>query len=152
MAARLFKILGAGVVILGLGTTLAHASADDAIKGRQGCMKASGKMMSDLASMFKGEKPYDAGAVQAAIAAHDAACADWDKWWGEDAQKGETVETWAKPEIWSDPEGFKTVGEAFYGKFLALKGSTDEASFKVTFPEAGNGCKGCHEKFRRPKE
>ncbi len=151
-AGKLLGIVTAGALILGLGATSAYASADDAIKGRQGCMKASGKMMSEFAAMFKGEKPYDSAAVQTAIAAHDAACADWAKWWGEDAMKGETVETWAKPEIWSDPEGFKTVGEAFYGKFLALKATTDEAGFKAAFPELGNGCKGCHDKFRRPKE
>ncbi|MGH6819775.1 MAG: c-type cytochrome [Methylocella sp.] len=151
-AERLFKILSAGVLVLGLGTTLAFASADDAIKGRQACMKGHGKMMGELAAIFKGEKPYDAAAVQASLAANDAACADWDKWWGEDSKKGETAETWAKPEIWSDPAGFKAAGENFYAKYVAFKATTDEASFKAAFPELGNGCKGCHDKFRRPKE
>ena len=151
-AGRIFGIAIVGTLMLGACVSSAYASADDAIKGRQGCMKASGKMMGELAAMFKGEKPYDAGAVKASLAAHDAACADWAKWWGEDTKKGETVETWAKPEIWSDPEGFKAAGEAFYGKYVALAQSKDEASFKAAFQEVGNGCKGCHEKFRRPKE
>ncbi len=151
-ASRVSKIAIAGVLLMGLGATAAYASADDAIKGRQGCMKANGKMMGEFAAMFKGEKPYDSAVVQAAIAAQDAACADWAKWWGEDSMKGETMETWAKPEIWTDPAGFKTVGEVFYGKFLALKATTDEAGFKAAFPELGNGCKGCHDKFRRPKD
>lgn len=151
-ARRVFGIAIAGALMLGLGPPSAHASADDAIKGRQGCMKASGKMMSELASMFKGEKPYDAAAVKAAMDAHDLACADWAKWWGEDTQKGETLKTRAKPEIWTDPEGFKAAGEAFYAKYLALGKSTDEASFKAAFPEVGNGCKGCHDKFRAPEE
>lgn len=151
-AGKLLGIVTAGALILGLGATLAYASADDAIKGRQGCMKANGKMMGELAAMFKSEKPYDAAAVQASLAADETACADWDKWWGEDTKKGETAETWAKPEIWSDAAGFKAAGDAFYGKYLALKATTDEAGFKAAFPELGNGCKGCHEKFRRPKE
>jgi len=115
-------------------------------------MKAHGKMMGELAKMFKGETPYDPAVVQAQIAANDAACADWDKWWGEDTMKGETAETWAKPEIWSDAAGFKTAGENFYPKYVALKDSKDEASFKAAFPALGEACKGCHEKFRRPKE
>ena len=149
---RVSKIAMASVLLMGLGATSAYASADDAIKGRQGCMKASGKMMGELAAMFKGEKPYDAAAVKAAMDAHDVACADWAKWWGEDSQKGETLKTRAKPEIWTDPEGFKAAGEAFYGKYVALGKSTDEASFKAAFPEVGNGCKGCHDKFRAPEE
>ena len=152
VAGKLFKIVTAGALVMGLGVTLAYASADDAIKGRQGCMKSHGKTIGEMAAMFKGEKPYDAAAVQAGLAADDAACADWDKFWGEDAMKGVTLETWAKPEIWSDAAGFKAAGENYYPKYLAIKATTDEASFKAAFPEYGNGCKGCHEKFRRPKE
>lgn len=152
VSGKLFKIVTAGAIVLGLGATLAYASADDAIKGRQGCMKAHGKTMGELAAMFKGEKPYDAVAIQASLTEMDAGCADWDNWWGADTQKGETLETWAKPEVWSDPEGFKAAGGAFYDKYLGLKATTDEAGFKAAFPELGGTCKGCHEKFRRPKE
>ena len=152
MAGKLFKIVTAGVIVTGLGVNLAFASADDAIKGRQGCMKSHGKTIGAFAAMFKGETPYDAAAVQAGLAADDAACAGWAKWWGEDAMKGDTAETWAKPEIWSDPAGFTAAGENFYAKYTALKATTDEAGFKAAFPDYGGGCKGCHDKFRRPKE
>ena len=66
--------------------------------------------------------------------------------------KGITVETWAKPEVWSDPEGLKAAIEADAKATAALAASTDEASFKVAFTALGNACGGCHEKFRRPKE
>jgi len=151
VSGKTIHVAAAGLLALGLATGFAFAAADDAIKGRQGCMKASGKMMGDLVPMFKGEKPYDKATVDAAIAAHDAACAGWADWWGPDTQKGETVETFAKPEIWTDPAGFTAAGDAFYAKFIAVKDSTDEASFKAAFPAMGQGCGGCHEKFRRPK-
>lgn len=141
-----------GALAVGLSVGLAWAAADDAIKGRQGCMKSHGKAMGEMAKMFKGEMAYDAAAVKALFDADATACADWDKWWGEDTMKGETAETYAKPEIWSDAAGFKAAGEAFYPKYVAVKDSTDEASFKAAFPALGEGCKGCHEKFRRPKE
>ena len=142
----------AGAVAMTLGIALAFASADDAIKGRQGCMKAHGKTVGELFSMFKGEKPYDNATVQTTLTEMDASCADWDKWWGPDTQKGETLETWAKPEVWTDPEGFAAAGKAFYDKYLAIKATTDEASFKAILPEFANTCKGCHEKYRRPKQ
>ncbi|MBI2718570.1 MAG: cytochrome c [Rhizobiales bacterium] len=152
LARRVLEIAAAGALTLALGTSLAIASADDAIRGRQGCMKAHGKTVGELFSMFKGEKAYDNAAVQATLTEMDAACADWDKWWGSDAQKGETLKTWAKPEVWSDPDGFAAAGKAFYDKYLAIKATTDEAGFKATLPEFANTCKGCHERYRRPKE
>ena len=143
----------AGVLLLGLGGAAAYAgAADDAIKGRQTCMKAHIKTVNGLFKMYKGETAYDGAAVQSSLAEMDSACADWDKWWGPDTQKGETLETWAKPEIWTDPAGFKAAGGVFYEKYLAVKATTDEAAFKVALPALGEGCKGCHEKFRRPKE
>jgi cytochrome c556 len=152
VSGKMIYTVAAAALALCLGTGFAYAAADDAIKGRQGCMKAQGKMMGVLAPMFKGEQPYDKATVDAAIVAHDAACAGWADWWGPDSQKGETVETWAKPEIWTDPAGFTAVGDAFYAKFIAVKDSTDEASFKAAFPALGQACGGCHEKFRRPKD
>lgn len=142
----------AGALAVGLSAGLAWAAADDTIKARQACMKSNGKMMGELAKMFKGEVAYDAAGVKAAAAPMNDACAKWDTFWGEDSMKGETAETWAKPEIWSDPAGFKAAGENAYGKMQALMATTDEAGFKAAFVGAGDGCKGCHDKFRRPKE
>ena len=147
----ILKLVAAGAAALMLGVGVAQAGVDDLITARQGCMKAHGKTVGGFFSMFKGETPYDAAAVQASLAEMDAACADWDKWWGPETAKGDKVETYAKPEIWSDPDGFAAAGKAYYEKYLAIKASTDEASFKAALPGFGDSCKGCHEKFRRPK-
>jgi cytochrome c556 len=137
---------------IGLGAGLAYSgAADDAIKARQGCMKGHGGVMGVAVPIMKGEKPFDAAALKAAYDAEDAACADWAKWWGADTQKGETVETYAKPEIWTDAAGFEAAGGAWYAAAQKMRGAADEASFKAAFPAVGDGCKGCHEKFRRPK-
>ena len=151
-AGRFTRIAASGFLLLGLGTTLALASADDAIKGRQGCMKSHGASMGVMVPMFKGEKPYDGAAIQDTLAKEEVACADWAKFWGADAQKGETLETWAKPEIWANPKGFEEAGGKWYAAYTAVKGTTDEASFKAAFPVLGKGCQNCHEQFRRPKE
>lgn len=149
----LSKTLFAAATLAVLAATPALAGpADDAIKGRQACMKANGGAMGAMVPMIKGEKPYDAAVVADALGKTEAACAGWDGWWGEDTQKGEAVETFAKAEVWTDKAGFEAAGAAYGKAFGDLKASADEASFKTAFGAFGGTCKGCHEKFRRPKE
>jgi cytochrome c556 len=146
------KILAAGALGLGVFATAALAGpADDAIKGRQACMKSHGAVMGVAVPIMKGEKPFDAAALKAAYDKEDAACAGWDGFWGADSQKGETLETWAKPEIWSDNADFQAKGGAWYEAAQKLRASADEAAFKAGFPAVGAACQACHEKFRRPK-
>jgi cytochrome c556 len=138
-----------GLVVM--ATAALAGPADDAIKARQACMKAHGGVMAVAVPVMKGEKPFDAAALKAAHDKEDAACAGWDGFWGADAQQGETAETWAKPEIWSDNAGFQAAGGAWYEADQKLRAATDEASFKAAFPAVGAACQNCHEKFRRPK-
>lgn len=150
---KLLKSVVGSAIVLGFGVSMAFASADDAIKGRQNCMKnGNGAAMGVMVPMMKGEKPFDAAAVKAAFEAEGAACAGWATFWGADTQKGETVETYAKPEIWTDPAGFEAAGNAFVTAAGAVAAAADEAAFKAAFPALGAACQGCHEKFRRPKE
>jgi cytochrome c556 len=137
---------------LSLSAGFAFAAGDDTIKERQVCMKAQGGFMGVAVPMVKGEKPYDAEAIKAAFGKIDAACANWANYWGEDTMKGTTVETYAKPEIWSDKAGFEKVSADAYAAGQALRAATDEAGFKAAFGAFGGGCKGCHDGFRRPKE
>jgi cytochrome c556 len=153
MKLSISQLMSLGAMAVMLSSTAVWAGpADDAIKGRQACMKAQGGAVFGLFfPMLKGDKPYDAAVVKEAIGKRDAACADWTKWWGADTQKGETLETWAKPEIWTDAAGFEAAGGAAYQAFEALKAAGDEAAFKAALPAVGKGCQGCHEKFQRPK-
>lgn len=149
----LSKTLLAAAALAVLATAPALAGpADDAIKGRQDCMKANGAAMGAMVPMIKGEKPYDAAVVTDALGKAEAACAGWAGWWGENTQKGETLETYAKAEVWTDKAGFEAAGGAYVKAFGDLKATADEASFKTAFGAFGGTCKGCHEKFRRPKE
>jgi cytochrome c556 len=147
------KLAMAGVLALGLGVTIAYATPDDQIKARQAAMKENGKAMGELAKIYKEEAPFDAAVVKAQLDAMGKAyeAAEAANAWAPESAKG-TVETWAKPEVWSDPEGFKKVGEAFGATFGPVAAATDLASFKPAFEQMGGGCKGCHDKFRRPKE
>jgi cytochrome c556 len=153
LSKKLFKSISAGAIVLGLGITFAYAAADDVIKARQNFMKERTKAMGPMIAIMKGEAPYDAAVVKASLDAVNAtaeAVKGMDLF-PPDSAKGETVETFAKPEIWSDPEGFKAADEAMGKAFSDLAATTDEASFKAAFPAVGAACGGCHEKFRRPK-
>lgn len=147
-ASRVWTFVAAGALVLGLGT----AAMAGPIEDRQACMKANGKAMGVMVPMFKGEAAYDNAAIQAILEASEAACAGWAGWWGEDTKAGGAVETWARDEVWSDMPGFEAAGMAYVKAFSAVKASADEAAFKAAFPALGASCKGCHEKFRRPKE
>lgn len=149
----LAKSMAAGSVILGLGVSLAFASADDQIKARQDQMKANGKAMGAMVAIMKGEAAYDPAIVKSSLDAMGAAyqAASSANAWAADAQTG-TIETWAKPEVWSDPEGFAAAGKKMGDAMAALAATSDEAGFKAAFPALGQACQGCHEKFRRPKD
>ena len=146
------KFLSLGAVAIVLGTSAAMAgAADDAIKGRQACMKAHGGVMGVAVPIMKGEKPFDAAALKAAYDKEDAACAGWDSFWDPKNQDGATIKTRAKPEIWTDRAGFDAAAGTWYQAAQILRAATDEATFKAAFPAVGAGCQGCHEKFRAPE-
>ena len=154
LSEKLFKFAIIGALAMGLGTSLAQAGPDDSIMARQIFMKARAKALGPLVAIMKGEAPYDGAVVKAGLATMNAAWEVAQKAdpFAPDSAKGDKVETWAKPEVWSDPEGFKAASEADASAMAALAASTDEASFKVAFTALGNSCKGCHDKFRRPKD
>lgn len=143
--------LAVGVGIIGAGAGFAAGTADDLINARQAEMKINMKAMKAFVSMLKGETPYDAAAVQAAVKSMTDAQAEGvaKDVWNASSQSGATVKTGAKPEIWTDAAGFAAAWKGLDTATAALAATTDEASFKAAFPAVGAACKGCHEKFRQ---
>ena len=152
MISRISLGLLGGALVLSLGASLALAalSGDDAITARQACMKGNGKTMGVLVPIIKGEKPYDAAAVKAAMDAEGAACAKWSEFFPADSMTSKALKTRALEAIWKDPKGFEAAGNTYYKAFTELAATKDEAGFKAKFPALGAGCGGCHEKFRAP--
>jgi cytochrome c556 len=142
----------AAVLCAGFAASALAGPADGAVTARQACMKANGGGMATFVPILKGEKPYDAAAVTTAITAIETACGGWAGWWKPEFKKGETVESWAKDEIWTDAAGWTASEAAFAPALAGLKAATDDATFKAAFGPFGGTCKDCHEKFRKPKE
>ena len=126
----------------------------DAVKLAQDTMKANGKNMGGVLSpMFKGEKPYDQAAVDAALAQLEdtakklPACSPpasrTPKWEGDYSPS---------PKIWEDKAGFDAKVASFAKVVTEAKAKIkDLDSLKANFPGIGKECGGCHETFRLKK-
>ena len=146
--ADIFKIVPAIAVIATLGATVALAGP---IEDRQAGMKQVGKAVGALAKIAKGEAPYEAATVKTNA---DSIRDGWHKAFANFPVGSDNgpPETYAKAEIWSDPDGFKAAQDKALKALDALAATSDEAGFKAALGGLGDACKGCHEKYRRPKE
>ena len=137
-----------GTLLLGVGAVLAQ---QDAVKLAQDTMKANGKNMGGvLGPMFKGEKPYDQAAVNAALTQLDEtakklptlfpASVKGAKWEGDYS---------ASPKIWEDKAGFDAKIASFAKVVTEAKAKIkDLDSLKANFPGIGKECGACHETYR----
>jgi cytochrome c556 len=131
--------------------TFAATTGTAAIQKRQEAMEQIGKTMKALGAIAKQEAPFDAEVVKAQgekMASHLKKAAAL---FPDGSDKGE-VETWAKAEIWSDREAFDRGFEAAHAAAVAIGSVTEEAAFKPALGALGNGCKTCHDSYRRPKK
>jgi cytochrome c556 len=58
----------------------------------------------------------------------------------------------AKPEIWNDAAGFDKAMKDAQAAVTKLAAAKDEAAFAAAIGALGASCKGCHEKYRLPKQ
>jgi cytochrome c556 len=140
-----------GTLLLGVGAVVAQ---QDPVTQAQNIMKANGKNLGGVLSpMFKGEKPYDQAAVDAALTQLDdtakklptlfPASLKGAKWEGDYSPS---------PKIWEDKAGFDGHIASFAKVVSEAKAKIkDLDSLKATYPAIGKECGGCHETFRIKK-
>jgi cytochrome c556 len=129
----------------------APASWAGPIEDRQELMKQQGQSIKVLGTMAQGESPFDAASVKE----HGEAMA-------ERFERAKTLfppgteqgppETYAKADIWSDPEGFAAAADRAIQASRAVAAVTEEAQLGEAVGALGNACKNCHDKFSRPKD
>jgi len=149
--AKLRMLTALAVVAAMASMTLAASTATTAIKDRQQAMEDIGQAMKALGTIAKKQAPFDAEVVKASaetIADRLEKAADL---FPEGSDTGD-VETWAKPEIWSDAEDFQKHLDTAAKAAVAMQSVTDEAAFGPALGALGNGCKTCHDGYRRPKQ
>jgi len=134
--------------VLGLS---ASASLGGPIEDRQAAMKANGQTMKLLGAMAQGETPFDAAVVKEQAEAMAARYEAEKAMFPPGSDKG-PPETYAKPEIWTDPEGFAAGMNEAIEASLALAAVTDQAKLGDALGAVGTVCKSCHEKYTRPRD
>jgi cytochrome c556 len=148
---KLRMLTALAVVAAVASITLAAVTGTTAIKERQKAMEDIRQAMTVFGAIAKKEAPFDAEVVKASaetIANRLNTAADL---FPDGSDKGD-VETWAKPEIWSDRENFQKGLQAAAAAAVAMQSVTDGAAFGPALGALGNGCKTCHDTYRRPKQ
>jgi cytochrome c556 len=142
---------GALTVALAVTVSVAAMTATEAIKQRQKEMEGVRDGMMALGAMVKNESPFDAEVVHdsaAKIAEHLQQAAGL---FPEGSDQGD-VETWAKPEIWTDRAKFDELIESARLAAVDLQSVADAAELPPALGKLGNDCKSCHDLYRLPKK
>ncbi len=145
------KLLLASVAIAAALNFCASAVLAGPIEDRQAAMKANGQTMKILGGMAQGDSPFDAAVVKEQGEAMAARFDAVRNLFPPGSDNG-PPETYAKAEVWSDPQGFASALDQAMNASLALAAATDEAGLKDAIGKVGGACKNCHDKYRRPKD
>ena len=132
------------------------AIAEDApfgqqIKARQGLMQINALSIGTLASMAKGETPYDAAAAQsAADAIVGVVNLDLPMLWPAGSDNTANPATNALPAIWAEGSDIGAKVEAWSTAATAMQAAAgkDLASLQGAMDALGGSCGGCHKAFR----
>ena len=146
---RMLAVVAA--VAVATSIALAAASATETIKARQQAMKDIGHAMKALGAIAKKQEPFDAATVKAHAETITDRLEKAALLFPEGSETGD-VETWAKPEIWSNREDFDTHLNEAVKAAVAMQSVADESAFMPTLGMLGNTCKSCHDAYRRPEQ
>jgi cytochrome c556 len=137
------------VVALSVGGAAVAVIAADAYHDRHMAMEAVGDAMKPLGAIAKKQAPFDAAVVKASATTI-----------ADNLKKAQALfpagsgggESRAKPEIWTDAVGFEKGMKDAHAAAVALQAVSDEAAFGPALGALGSTCKGCHDKYRLPKQ
>jgi cytochrome c556 len=151
MSGKKLRIWGTIGVALAVAVSAAAITATDAIKQRQKAMEGVRDGLMTLGAIAKKEQPFDAGVVKdsaAKIADHLAEAAEL---FPAGSDKGE-VQTWSKPEIWTDRENFDEIFKTTVQAAVDMQSVSETEAFPPALGKLGSGCKSCHDLYRIPKQ
>jgi cytochrome c556 len=137
------------LALLGSGLALAQeSSVTDTIQARQKGFKAMGAAFKTVRDETQAGSP-DAEKIRTAAVDIKTTADQISKWFPAGSGPEAGVKTAAKPEIWSDAQGFDTarshlIEQAGTFSELAAAGKVDGDAVRTL----GRACGGCHEKFR----
>jgi cytochrome c556 len=115
---------------------------------RQDQMKAIGRSMGALGGITKGEKPYDAAVVQAALEAISTNAKAFPDQFPAGTETG--LETEAAPAIWENKDDFRAKSDKLAAEADTLLAAmpADQAGVGAAMKVLGATCGDCHESYR----
>lgn len=139
-------VLAAGAAMIAMSVTAAWS---DPIADRKQLMKDQGAAVGQIAPVVRGERPFDAAAVNAALQrlADDAKKFDADTLFPASSATGDTK---AGPAIWSDRAGFVAAIEKFRTDTAAAVAANPQSvdALRPVFGAVAQNCSSCHQKYR----
>lgn len=127
------------------------AKPEDAVKYRKAALTLIGSHMGRMQPVIKGQAPYDAAAIKANVAVLSTLST---LPWAAFTADSKSVNSEAKPEIWSDAAGFKAAQDKFnqaMTKLTAAADSGDLDKVRTAYGDVGASCKACHDSYRVKK-
>jgi cytochrome c556 len=126
------------------------ASAQDYGADREAAMKKIGGSMGALSAIAKGEKPYDAEAVKAALTTMSETIKVFPTYFPAGS---ETASEEASPKIWEDKAGFEAAAAklASDADTLLAQLPADQAGVGAALGTLGPDCGACHQTYRLKK-
>jgi cytochrome c556 len=146
----LASFLAAAVSTAAWSVASQASSVTETIKARQHAMETINDTMKVLGAMAKKEAPFDAAVVKKSAETIAENFKKAEPLFPPGSDKGD-VETWAKAEIWSDPEMFGETMKSAQAAAVALGSVSEEAALRPALGQLGTNCKNCHDMYRRPK-
>jgi cytochrome c556 len=139
----LAAIVAAMVVSTGIAETTKP------IEARHEAMDKIGDAMKAMAAIVRNQTPFSAETVQSQASTVVENLDKASALFPPGSDKGDT-ETAAKPEIWTDADGFAEAMKAAQAAAAELQQVTKEDQFRPAFGKLGGACQSCHERYRKP--
>ena len=128
-------------------------SIPDRIRTRQANYKQIGKAMKAIGDELKGDAP-SLPAIQANADRIAGFAPQILGWFPAGSGPEAGLKTRAKPEIWSDQQGFGSAAAGLITaseRFRALARAGDLEAVRAALPQVQKACKQCHDRFRAPE-
>ena len=141
-------------IIVGAGAFAESGLApEQAIAARQSNLKDLGGAFKTIRDQLRVSSPNVSEIKLAAQQIKDLV-ADQDHWFPRGTGPESGIKTDAKAEIWTDVKGFARAQKELAEqapKLLTLASANDLDGLRSQVPLVGQACKGCHDKYRVPK-
>jgi cytochrome c556 len=141
--------LSAGFSIALAGAWGVARAADNPAHQRHEAMETVQESFKPLRAIAVKEAPFDAAVVKKNASTILEKLKEAHGLFPEGSGGGDTR---AKAEIWSDRAGFDKAMQEAQAAAGAMAAVTDEAAYMPAMKTLGGTCKGCHDKYRLPKQ